>query len=158
MQSIYWYAGNCLFEGTVLSEGRGTEHPFCIIGHPALPDTLFSFTPVSREGAKDPKLKNQLCHGWNLTNLTPQLVQSNRLPLQYLLQAYRLFPNKDSFFLQPKTGINKDFFFHKLAGNNVLMQQIKSGLSEADIRQSWLPGITAFKAIRKKYLLYTDFE
>ena len=158
MNSIYWYAGHCLFEGTLLSEGRGTDHPFCMVGHPLLPRNLYMFTPTSREGAKEPKLKNQTCYGWDVTTQTQQLLQQRQLPLHYLLEAYQLFPEKDSFFLRPKSGHFKDYFFHKLAGNDVLMQQIKSGKTEADIRQSWQPGIAAFKAIRKKYLLYPDFE
>ena len=66
INSIYWYPSTCFFEGTVLSEGRGTEHPFCIFGHPQLPDSLFSFTPVSKDGASHPKLENQKCYGWNV--------------------------------------------------------------------------------------------
>jgi len=66
MSSVYWYGSTCFFEGTVLSEGRGTDHPFAIFGSPLLPKTLYSFTPTSRDGAKEPKLKDQLSYGWNL--------------------------------------------------------------------------------------------
>jgi uncharacterized protein YbbC (DUF1343 family) len=66
IQSIYWYPSTCFFEATVLSEGRGTEKPFQIFGHPSLPKNLFSFMPTANEGNKDPKLKNQQCYGWNL--------------------------------------------------------------------------------------------
>jgi hypothetical protein len=38
------------------------------------------------------------------------------------------------------------------------MEQLKSGQSSAAIRASWQPGLTAFKLMRKKYLLYKDFE
>jgi uncharacterized protein YbbC (DUF1343 family) len=155
--SIYWYPSTCFFEGTVLSEGRGTDHPFCIFGHPSLPKNLYSFTPTARAGATAPKLKDQLCYGWNLydskVNLQKKTVSS--IHLKYLIDAYKLFPEKDSFFIRPKTG---QYFFDKLAGDDNLRKQLIAGKSEAEIRASWQPKLEAFKAIRKKYLLYKDFE
>jgi uncharacterized protein YbbC (DUF1343 family) len=153
MQSVYWYPSTCFFEGTVLSEGRGTDKPFQIFGHPALPKNLFSFTPKPNEGAKSSKCFYQKCYGWNLAGSNEEVLKkvNGRIQLKYLLQAYRLFPGKDSFFL-------KNNFIDKLAGNDQLKQQVKQGLSEASIRKSWQPGLMAFKAIRKKYLLYPDFE
>jgi uncharacterized protein YbbC (DUF1343 family) len=152
IQSIYWYPSTCFFEGTVLSEGRGTEKPFQIFGHPSLPKSLYSFTPVSRPGATNPKLKDKLCYGWNLSGKQT----GNRIQLKYLINAYKLFPNKDSFFIIPRSGKPEESFFAKLAGNAELMNQIKSGKTETDIRKSWEPGLSAFKKIRKKYLLYPD--
>ncbi len=160
IQSIYWYPSTCFFEGTVLSEGRGTDKPFQIFGHPSLPKTLYKFTPVSREGAKEPKLKDQLCYGWNISGTPSQVLKqvNNQIQLKYLLQAYKLFPDKEKFFILPKSGDPELSFFNKLAGNSSLMKQLKAGASEAEIRKSWEPGLAKFKAIRKKYLLYTDFE
>jgi uncharacterized protein YbbC (DUF1343 family) len=79
---------------------------------------------------------------------------NNRLDLSYLLKAYQLFPEKDKFFILPKSGDAKASFFNKLAGNAILMEQIKRGMSEDDIQKSWEPGLAAFKNIRKKYLIY----
>jgi uncharacterized protein YbbC (DUF1343 family) len=160
IQSIYVYPSTCYFEGTVLSEGRGTDKAFQVFGHPSLPKNLYAFTPMSREGATNPKLKDQLCYGWNLHNEPEKVLLqlNNRIQLKWLLQAYKLFPKKDSFFLKPKTGKPEDYHFNKLAGNAELMQQIKTGKTEAQIRKSWEPKLTAFKKIRKKYLLYGDFE
>lgn len=141
MSSIYWYPSTCWFEGTVLSEGRGTNKPFQLFGHPLLPDTLISFTPRSIPGATKPKHKDQLCYGWDLSTVTP----ANKIELKYILEAYKLFPQKDSFFTK---------FFDRLAGNKTLQQQIKDGLPEADIRKSWEPALTNFKRLRQKYLLY----
>ena len=160
IQSIYWYPSTCYFEGTVLSEGRGTDKPFQIFGHPSLPKNLYKFTPTARDGAREPKLKDQLCYGWNISG-TPQLVLKkvdNRIQLKYLLDAYKLFPDKENFFIKPKSGNLDESFFNKLAGNATLMQQIKTGVSENDIRNSWEPQLTSFKKIRKKYLMYPDFE
>jgi uncharacterized protein YbbC (DUF1343 family) len=145
------YPSTCFFEGTVLSEGRGTPHPFEIFGHPLLPDSLFSFTPQPTAGARNPKLKGQQCYGWNISG---RATHSLRLELGWLLEAYRLFPAKDRFFILPKEGSDKDVFFNKLAGNNRLMQQIIQGVNEAAIRKSWQPALDRFRKIRAKYLLY----
>lgn len=160
MASIYWYASTCFFEGTVLSEGRGTDHPFCIFGHPSLPKNLFAFTPTSRDGAKEPKLKDKLCYGWNLHGIDDVVLPlvNNKVQIKYLIEAYQLFTDKSNFFLKTKSNKPTDLFFNKLAGNAELMEQIIAGKSEAEIRASWQPKIDAFKKIRKKYLLYTDFE
>lgn len=157
---IYWYPSTCFFEGTVLSEGRGTPKPFQIFGHPSLPKNLFSFTPESNLGAKEPKLKGKLCYGWDISDTKENVLNkiNGHIQLSYLLNAYKLFPKKDSFFLPSKSGRPEDYFFNKLAGNATLMQQIKDGKSEDEIRKSWQPDIQKFKAIRKKYLLYKDFE
>lgn len=153
MQSIYLYPSTCFFEGTVLSEGRGTDKPFQIFGHPSLPKNLYSFVPKPNEGAKSSKCFYQTCYGWNLSGSTEEVLAktAGRIQLKYLLEAYRLFPGKDSFFL-------KNNFFNKLAGNDELMMQVKKGMSETAIRQSWAADLEKFKAIRKKYLLYKDFE
>ncbi len=153
MQSVYWYPSTCYFEGTTLSEGRGTEHPFTIFGHPSLPDSLYAFTPHSNAGATSPKWKDTQCYGWNITNekTKPQL------QLQWLLQAFAVFPQKDSFFIASKSKQPKDYFFTKLAGSPILIQQMKEGKKEAEIRASWQSQLDVFKQIRKKYLLYEDF-
>jgi len=152
IQSVYWYPSTCFFEGTVLSEGRGTDKPFQLFGHPDLPKNLISFTPGSKEGAKDPKLKDQLCYGWDVSGTTEQVLKAidNRIQLKWIIQAYKLFPNKETFFLKTNG-------FNRLAGNDVLMRQIKDGITENEIRKSWEPELSNFKKIRKKYLLYKDF-
>lgn len=153
MQSIYLYPSTCFFEGTVLSEGRGTDKPFQYFGHPSLPKNLFAFTPNPNAGAKSSKCFGQKCYGWNLSGSNKSVLKivDKKIQLKYLIEAYKLFPGKDSFFL-------KNNFINKLAGNDILVQQIKAGKTEAEIKKSWEPAITAFKTTRKKYLLYKDFE
>jgi uncharacterized protein YbbC (DUF1343 family) len=139
-----------------LSEGRGTPTPFQVFGHPSLPASLYTFTPVSMPGAKEPKLKGQACHGWDLRGSAEDVRHrtGGRIRLEYLLDAYRLFPEKDRFFIIPKSGDTSAAFFNKLAGNGELMAHLKAGHSEKEIRRSWEPGLKAFRQIRKKYLLY----
>ena len=160
IQSIYLYPSTCFFEGTVLSEGRGTDKPFQIFGHPSLPKNLYSFTPNPNEGAKSSKLFGQVCYGWNLSGTTEEVLSKvdNKIQLKWLIEAYKLFPEKNKFFLAPKSGKMEESFFTKLAGNNDLWLQLKKGKSEAEIRKSWAKRLGEFKVIRKKYLLYEDFE
>ena len=152
IQSVYFYPSTCLFEGTVLSEGRGTTKPFQVFGHPALPSSLTAFTPRSMEGARNPKLVNQTCYGWDLSGSADEVLRKigNKFQLKWLLESYKLFPHKENFFLQNGS-------FNRLAGSDRLMQQIKAGKSETMIRESWEPALGKFKLIRKKYLLYPDF-
>jgi uncharacterized protein YbbC (DUF1343 family) len=162
MQSIYWYPSICFFEATQVSEGRGTEKPFEIFGHPSFPKDMYRFIPRSREGAKDPKLKDQVCYGWNVSGSIDEVLKktNNHIRLFYLLQAYKFFPDKNNFFIKPKKADSQpeDYGFNRLAGNAELMQQIKQGKSEFEIRKTWQPKLNEFKKIRKKYLLYPDFE
>lgn len=140
-QAVNLYASLCLFEGTNVSVGRGTEKQFQIYGSPFLPKSDFSFTPVPNLGAKEPPYKNQLCYGEDLSSLS----KVTRLELKWLLKAYKNSADPSKFF---------NPFFTKLAGTKQLQQQIEAGATEAAIRATWEPGLTAFQAMRKKYLLY----
>jgi uncharacterized protein YbbC (DUF1343 family) len=139
----------------VLSEGRGTPNAFANIGHPSITSQTFSFTPAPRIGAMSSKLYGQKCYGWDLSKTTPP---KNKIDIALIIEIYKSFPQKDSFFIRPKSGEPTAYFFNKLAGNATLMQQLIAGTSEAEIRKSWEPHLTAFKTMRKKYLLYNDFE
>jgi uncharacterized protein YbbC (DUF1343 family) len=146
--SIYLYPSLCLFEGTVVSQGRGTLFPFQVIGHPALKSKYsFSFTPKSIDGmSKNPPLENQLCYGIDFRDSDIKTLENQtQLDVALWLKIYQSFPDKANYF---------NAFFNKLAGNDILMQQIKDGKSEKEIRASWANGLTDYKAKRKKYLLY----
>jgi uncharacterized protein YbbC (DUF1343 family) len=152
MRSIYLYPSLCWFEGTPISLGRGTDFPFQLYGSPNLSANKFSFqfTPTSRVGAKTPPCMNQLCNGENLSEITEQSLQANPgIQLSYLYKAYHNYPDKQKFFTS---------FFNTLDGGNKLAEQLKSGLTPLEIKASWKKDIKAFKVIRKKYLLYSDFE
>lgn len=149
IQSVLWYPSICFFEATVISEGRGTDKPFEYFGHPLLPKTMFSFTPKPNAGAPSPKYNGQVCYGWNVSGSMEDVIKKidGKLQLKYLLEAYRLFPDKENFF-------HKDF--NRLSGDSETIKLIKAGASEEEIRKAWEPKLSAFKKIRKKYLLYTN--
>lgn len=147
-QSILLYPSVCLFEGTTLSLGRGTLLPFLQVGHPLLKGKYsFSFKPVSIAGmSEDPPQKNQICYGVNLKNYSVKTLQNTgHINLTWLIELYQAFPDKAHFF---------NAYFTKLAGTDQLQKQIQSGMTEAQIRQTWEPGLAKFKATRRKYLLY----
>lgn len=139
--SIALYPSLCLLEPTVISVGRGTEMQFQIYGHPQLPETNFSFTPRPNYGSKNPKLKDQLCHGVDLRNFE----RPKKIELQWLIQAHRDFPDKEHFF---KKG------FYRIAGNKKLQKQLAQGMNEKQIRKTWEKDLEKFKKTRKKYLIY----
>jgi len=150
MDAVYLYPSLGLFEGTKISVGRGTEKPFQVIGSPFIKNKKFSFTPQSVAGCANPPYKGEKCYGYDLTNFSEIYVKSLRQIYIYWLQAtYKEMNDSLNFF---------NNYFNNLAGNAVLKEQIISGKSEEEIRESWKSGLDAYKAIRKKYILYPDFE
>jgi uncharacterized protein YbbC (DUF1343 family) len=150
MNSIYLYPSTCFFEGTVMSEGRGTDFPFETFGHPRLENATFTFTPRSIPGkSENPKWKGETCRGMDLRYMRVQPERDGEINLDWLIFAYENFPEKDEFFTA---------YFNTLAGTAELQQQILDGIPVREIRSGWTAKLAAFKEIRKKYLLYPDFE
>jgi uncharacterized protein YbbC (DUF1343 family) len=150
MRAIYLYPSLCFFEGTIMNEGRGTDYPFQVYGHPDFPDSDFFYTPVSTPGAKNPKYKGMKCYGVDLRNKNiGELQSAGKIDLSHLIYAYKSLRKGKYFF---------NSYFNILAGNNTLKSQIIKGLTEEQIRSSWQNNLANFKTIRKKYLLYPDFE
>ena len=151
MTSVYLYPTLGLFEGTNVSAGRGTDFPFQTFGSPFIKDSIFSYIPVPKEGAKSPKHKSKKCFGMDLRNFTiDSFYVDPKIQLTFLTWAYQKTEVKGEFFL-------KNHFYGHLAGTPKLQIQIIEGRTESDIRKSWDLSLSAYKKIRKKYLLYTDF-
>lgn len=140
-QAINLYASLCFFEGTNVSVGRGTEKQFQIYGSPYLSKGDFSFTPKPNMGAQNPVYNGIKCFGEDLS----AIAKLKQLELKWLIKAYTNTSDKSKFF---------NPFFTKLAGTRKLQQQIESGISETEIRQSWQIGLNQFNIMRTKYLIY----
>ena len=151
MTAVYLYPSLCFFEGTKnISLGRGTDRPFQVYGSDIFSDSLpYSFMVESKPGAKNPPLLGKICYGYDLSAIPLDSLRRKKFTLKYLLNAYQLSPDKNNFL--------NDYFI-KLAGVGNLSIQIQKGMSEKAIRQNWQSGLNKFKTIRKKYLLYKDFE
>lgn len=145
-QSVYLYPSLCLFEGTIMSVGRGTDFPFQIFGHPDFMLGSFAFIPKSNQGASNPKFKDQQCYGINLNSYAENYkMNPQSLNLSWLINSYKIIGDTNKFF---------NGYFNKLAGNDILKKQIIEGKSEEEIRKSWQNDIEKFKKIRSKYLIY----
>ena len=143
-RAIALYPSLCLFEGASVSVGRGTDHQFQIIGHPLLTNFDYSFTPVSKPGAKYPLHEGIQCYGKSFF----QKPVHHGFTLQYLIEFYEALKGEPYF----------NDFFTKLAGTEKLKEQIEAGISEKEIKESWEKELKNYKKLRKKYLLYPDFE
>ena len=154
-QGIMLYPSTCLFEGTILNHGRGTQMPFTVMGAPALKGIYeFSYTPTSIPGmAEDPVHQDQVCYGLDLRNVdVEELRKKRQINLSWMKELYAAYPDKARFF---------DRSYHRqignidrLSGRSEFTQQIIDGVSEQDIRKTWEPGLAAFRKLRAKYLLY----
>lgn len=152
MPAIYLYPSLCFFEGTIVSVGRGTEHPFSCIGYPGNATGSFKFTPIDIPGvAVNPPHEGKECSGHDLRAFGEfYFTASRHLYLEWLVGLYESCADKEQFFTSPG-------FFDKLAGTDQLRKQLLGGATASEIQASWEPQLTIYKAMRAKYLLYQDF-
>lgn len=154
MRAVKNYPTLCLFEGTPISVGRGTQRPFEIIGFPGYnkkkinpisniqnqKSEIISFTPTAIKGvAENPPFKDKLCRGEEIT------VQSDEIELEYIINMYKAYGRKDGFFTR---------MFDLLTGDKSIKEQIIAGKSAEEIRKSWEKDLNAYEQIRRRYLIY----
>lgn len=150
MLSIYLYPSTCYFEGTTVSLGRGTDWPFQVYGHPDMTGRGFSFTPRSREGAKNPPQLNQLCQGVDLHDMDAETAIAQGINLEYVIDAYRdLTAQGKQFYL-------KNNFFDLLMGRSDVRDMIARGMSAAEIKATWAGDVERFRQQRAPYLIYPE--
>jgi len=147
IHSIYLYPSTCLFEGTVMSLGRGTSFPFEVYGHPNYKNSTFSFTPRSVSGAKNPPLLNKKCYGVDLRDIPNDEIINNGFDLSYVIDAYNNLNIGNKFFTS---------FFEKLVGVDYIRHDIIAGKSADEIKAKWANDVERFKVQRKPYLLYHE--
>lgn len=143
--AINLYPSTCLFEGTNVNEGRGTDIQFQVYGSPFLKNMPFQYTPISKPGATSPKFKDEVCYGEDLSDVPYQ----SAINLKWLINAYK------NNMKQPFWTMNgKKLWIDQLSGTDELRKQIEAGLSEEEIKATWQKDLEAFKKIRAKYLIY----
>jgi uncharacterized protein YbbC (DUF1343 family) len=152
-KAIYMYPTLCLFEGTPFSVGRGTSMPFQCYGHPDNQVGSVGFVPMPTESNRTPLLMGRTCIGEDFSNLDNTTIRSKfaKIDLTYLIKSYQSFPDKAHFF-------RHDGFFNNLAGTTALRSMIEQGKTADEIVASWHDDLVKYKIVRKKYLLYADFE
>ena len=149
MRAVYLYASTCYFEGTVVSLGRGTDRPFEMFGHPDMEGYSFTFTPRSVPGAKNPPLKDQVCHGVDLGEKPLEEIWNEGINLEYVIEAYRALGMGEAFF-------GKNNFFDLLAGVGYFREMILDGAGADEIKARWKDDVEDFKVRRRPYLLYPE--
>ena len=150
-EAITLYPTLCLFEGTTISVGRGTDKPFQQWGHPVLEDAFTdSFRPASTVGATKPPFEGKTCYG-HIATAEDIRAADHGIRIEWVMEMARSFPRSSQPFW------TENNFFEKLYGRKDFKEQLQRGASAEEVKASWQPGLIAFKAIRKKYLLYNDF-
>ena len=145
--SIYLYPSTCLFEGTVVSMGRGTDAPFEIYGHPEMKNREFEFTPEPNAGSKTPPHSGKLCYGVDLRKVADEDIWREGVNLEYIIDAYRDLNMGDKFFTS---------MFEKLIGVGYVREMIKEGRTAKEIEAQWQEELERYRALRKKYLIYEE--
>jgi len=154
-QAIMLYPSTCMFEGTYINLGRGTYFPFTVLGSPELKGKYeFNYTPTGIKGmAETPLFMNQVCYGLDLRNYdVEKLRKKKQINIQWIMELYQAHPFKEKFFDSKLS--NQMNNIEVQIGSGLFRQQIIDGKSEAEIRASWEPGLSEYKVMRKKYLLY----
>jgi uncharacterized protein YbbC (DUF1343 family) len=154
-QAILLYPSTCMFEAVYVNHGRGTMFPFTVLGSPELKGKYeFSYTPTGIKGmAETPLFMNQVCYGLDLRSYdVEQLRKTKKINLQWIMELYKVHPYKEKFFDTKLS--NQMNTIEQQIGSGLFRQQIISGVSEKEIRASWEAGLSEYKEMRKKYLLY----
>ena len=146
-RAVELYPSLCLFEGTILSVGRGTDRPFECFGHPDLLGKSgydFRFTPRPMAGAKAPLLEGELCGG---VDLRGEDDPPHGLSLSRLVAAFRAMERGDAFFTP---------MFEKLIGVDYVRRMMLEGASADEIEARWRDDAERFRERRRLYLLYAE--
>ena len=154
-QAVLLYPSTCMFEGVYINHGRGTYFPFTVLGSPELKGIYdFSYTPTGIKGmAETPLFMNEVCYGLDLRNYDTELLRkSKKINLQWIMELYKAHPYKEKFFDSKLSRQMNNIEIQ--IGSGSFRQQIIDGVTEAVIRASWEPGLSNYKLMRKKYLLY----
>ncbi len=150
MEAVYLYPSIGILEATAVSVGRGTPKPFHYIGHPLYEGGNISFTPEPIKGVSEfPPLRGKKCYGYDISADAKAIKENGGLSLKWIITMYKGLKGKTTFFYNG---------FKSSIGNSLVQAQIEQGLSENEIKKYWQEGISNYKKIRKKYLLYEDFE
>ncbi len=153
--SVLLYPSTCMFEGTYINHGRGTKYPFTVFGSPAYKGIYdFSYTPKSIKGmAMTPLFMDEICYGIDLRDFDTDLLRkSKQINLQWIMELYNASQEKEKFFDGSLSNQMNNIEIQ--IGSGLFRQQIIDGVPESEIRASWEPGLTNYKKMREKYLLY----
>lgn len=159
------YPGMCLFEGTILSEGRGTTRPFEIFGAPFIePEKLVKklkdfrlkgvvfrplyFTPTFN------KFSGELCGGAQIHVTDREKFKPFKTAVAILLAIHELYPEVKLWRQPPYEYEFEKLPFDILAGSDRLRMDIENTKSLKEMEELWNREVSAFEKVRSRYLLY----
>jgi len=163
LETALIYPGTCLLEGTNISEGRGTRFPFLQIGAPFFKaeDIIEKLELLKVDGAEfqavafipqgipematNPKFEGKTCYGIKIKITDPNKFESVKFGVKLLFVLTKLYGSKIKF---------NESSFDRLAGTDVLRQQLKNQLLPDKIFSTWKKELTKFDKNKKPYLLY----
>lgn len=163
-QTAVLYPGTCLFEGTNLSEGRGTTRPFELVGAPWIDADEWAnrLNEIDLAGVKFrpayftpmfSKHERESVEGVQVHVLDREAVSPSTVGLAMLATAFNTYPECDWI------RTNGGYFIDKLAGSDRVRAEIDSGRADAgsvldEIVERWAAEVESFERIREPYLLY----
>ncbi len=161
------YPGQCLLEGTNLSEGRGTTRPFEIFGAPfidphALAQRLEAF---GLEGLRvrplwfEPtfqKFAKKICGGLMLHVVDRSAFQPVFTSLCLLAAVRELWPEQMAWRTEPYEFVGNRLAIDLLFGSDRPRLALENGASPAAIAEGWQGELQRFRRLRERYLLYPD--
>jgi uncharacterized protein YbbC (DUF1343 family) len=159
------YPGTVLFEGTNLSEGRGTTRPFELIGAPWLDEDAFAarmngvglrgvhFRPATFEPTFQ-KHARVACGGCQIHVTDREAFEPVKVGVSLLRECFGADPGRFAWRDPPYEYEHDKMPIDILAGSPVLREQIERQVPLEEIAASWRPGVMEFEEVRKPYLLY----
>jgi uncharacterized protein YbbC (DUF1343 family) len=165
LDSAIVYPGTVLFEGTMLSEGRGTTRPFELIGAPWLDSEPLAARMnrvglggvYFREASFEPTFQKHAratCGGCQMHVTSRQEFEPVKAGVSLMRECYGSAPSKFKWREPPYEYEHDKMPIDILAGSPRLRQQIEQQVPIDEIAESWRPGVAEFEEVRKSYLLY----
>lgn len=165
LETAIVYPGTVLFEGTMVSEGRGTTRPFELIGAPYLDANALAarmnahglqgvyfrpavFEPTFQKHAKTP------CAGCQIHIMDRETFEPVIAGAALIRECYGLAPEQFAWREGPYEYEHEKMPIDILAGSPELREQVEAQAPVTDIAESWTTGVAEFSALRLPYLLY----
>jgi uncharacterized protein YbbC (DUF1343 family) len=159
------YPGAVMFEGTNVSEARGTTKPFEIIGAPyiepyKLIDTLANdnltgvfFRPVHFQPTFH-KYAGEICGGVQIHVLDREAFKPVKTSIAIIIAIHRLYPDRFEWKQPPYEYVYDKLPFDVINGGSLIRELVETGTPVAQIEEGWRSGLDDFVKLRQKYLLY----
>lgn len=161
--TVLVYPGTCLFEGTTMTEGRGTTRPFELVGAPWIDPDAYAgalnglglpgvyFRPARFMPAFS-RYADQVCGGVQVHPTDPHTLRPVAMGLHMVVAAKKLYPDQMGWREPPQPG--GLYHFDRLIGSRAVRTRIEEGASAEELMQGWAENEEAFGQRSAECLLY----